>query len=480
MAHILVVSTDVVGSVMAGPGIRAVAFARSLATRHTVTLAVPAASDRVFDAITLVVYTPSTPGALAPHLARADVVIVQGFATEWQPDILASSVPIVIDLYDPLIIESLDLYATHDIITATAHHTRYQHLTDAQLQRGDFFVCATERQRDYWLGALTACGRITPELVRTTDRDLVSLLAVVPSGIDATPPTTSDAPVLRGVHPAIHPDDVLLVWAGGLWDWFNPAIVLHAMHVIQAELPHLKCCFFAGGRPTSDGTPYVAHTAKMARILADDLGILNRSVVFLDEWVPFAHRGHYLREANAGISAHRPGIETRLAFRTRLLDYVWARLPVICSAGDSLGETIASRGGGMLVEPDTVDGWVAALRRVGNDATWRASCVTALEQIAHTYTWQHMTAPLHVFCENPRRTSPALSTPSYDVVAQLQHRIAELTNANVACRAYARHVEQHYRGAVAQLTALQRPWRARLVAALAQRFIGLLRQSKRP
>ena len=31
-----------------------------------------------------------------------------------------------------------------------------------QLAIGDFFICASEKQRDYWLGMLNAMGRINP------------------------------------------------------------------------------------------------------------------------------------------------------------------------------------------------------------------------------------------------------------------------------------------------------------------------------
>jgi hypothetical protein len=37
-----------------------------------------------------------------------------------------------------------------------------------QLKRGDFFVCASEKQRDFWLGQMTAIGRINPA---TYDQD---------------------------------------------------------------------------------------------------------------------------------------------------------------------------------------------------------------------------------------------------------------------------------------------------------------------
>ncbi|HYZ08436.1 MAG TPA: hypothetical protein VE709_07600, partial [Pseudonocardiaceae bacterium] len=33
-----------------------------------------------------------------------------------------------------------------------------------QLRRGDFFLCASERQRHFWLGHLAAIGRLSPTL----------------------------------------------------------------------------------------------------------------------------------------------------------------------------------------------------------------------------------------------------------------------------------------------------------------------------
>ncbi|NJO04897.1 MAG: hypothetical protein HC876_04850 [Chloroflexaceae bacterium] len=140
MARVLLASTDHVGTTMAGPGIRAWELAGTLACEygHTVTLAVPGTSDLLPDGFEIFPYVWNQPGALLPALARADVVIGQGFVFEMQPELLACDLPLAIDLYDPLIMESLDLYAGAELATAQAQHTRYQHLTDAQLRRGDF------------------------------------------------------------------------------------------------------------------------------------------------------------------------------------------------------------------------------------------------------------------------------------------------------------------------------------------------------
>ena len=51
----------------------------------------------------------------------------------------------------------------------------------AALASGDAFVCASERQRDLWLGALLALGRIDPDAY-AADPSLRSLIDVVPFG----------------------------------------------------------------------------------------------------------------------------------------------------------------------------------------------------------------------------------------------------------------------------------------------------------
>ena len=143
---------------------------------------------------------------------------------------------------------------------------------------------------------------------------------------------------------------------------FLSAVIIRAAAALQQERPHLRLCFFAGARPNPYGEPYRTRNYERARRLAAELGALDRSVIFLEEWVPYERRGAYLAEADAGVSAHVAGVETRFAFRTRLLDYLWARLPVVCSADDSLGEELARHGAGLLVGVGDLEGWIAALQ----------------------------------------------------------------------------------------------------------------------
>ena len=400
MQRVLIASTDVVGSSMAGPGIRAWELARALAAEFVVTLAAPGAGDRAPEGFRLASYALGRPGALAEALAMADVVVGQGFVFEQHPELLESPLPLAVDLYDPLLLEALDLYGSLPAGEALVRHRRYVELTAALLRRGDFFFCATEVQRDYWLGALSALGRVNA-LTYAQDHTLRALIDRLPSGIPAAPPAVA-RPVLRGVHPAIGADDRLLLWSGGLWDWFDPLVVVRAAAALQDEHPRVRLCFFAGARPNPMGAPFRTPNHERARVLAAELGALDRSVIFLDEWVAYDARGAYLAEADVGVSAHLPGVETRFAFRTRLLDYLWARLPVVCTAGDSLGEEIARGGGGLLVVAQDLDGWIAALRRLRDDAQLRGACRAAADRLVAEYTWPRVVLPLRRFCRDAR------------------------------------------------------------------------------
>ena len=73
--------------------------------------------------------------------------------------------------------------------------------------------------------------------------------------------------------------------------------------------------------------------ARLAVARAEELGLRDRVVFFNEGWVPYEQRGAYLLEADLGVSAHFDDLESRFAFRTRLLDCFWAGLPVVTTVG---------------------------------------------------------------------------------------------------------------------------------------------------
>ncbi len=63
-------------------------------------------------------------------------------------------------------------------------------VVNEQLRRGGFFLCASERQRHFWLGHLAALSRLGPTLY-DADPSARSLLAVAPFGLPDKPPQRS-------------------------------------------------------------------------------------------------------------------------------------------------------------------------------------------------------------------------------------------------------------------------------------------------
>ena len=105
--------------------------------------------------------------------------------------------------------------------------------------------------------------------------------------------------------------------------------------------------------------------AWQTRQLADELGLTGTHVFFNEGWVDYDDRQNYLLDADAGVSTHFQHVETAFSFRTRILDYLWAGLPIVSSGGDTFGELVAARGPRRAGRPSSdVDGLAAALERV--------------------------------------------------------------------------------------------------------------------
>ena len=79
--------------------------------------------------------------------------------------------------------------------------------------------------------------------------------------------------------------------------------------------------------------------------------LLDRVVLFNDDWVPYEQRADWLLDADCALSTHDDHLETRFAFRTRLLDCFWAGLPVVCTGGDDLGDVVERDGLGAVEGP---------------------------------------------------------------------------------------------------------------------------------
>ena len=196
----LIVSHDVVGSHMAGPGIRCWELARVLAPHLNVMLAIPGALPSAPPpGVRPWAYDLAAWDTLAPAVDQATVVVCSGDVLDRFPLLERAAPVLVVDGYDPHTVETLALFAGSP--QQEALHRKREEILAGQCRAGDFFICAAERQRDWWLGLLEANGRIN---VHTYGEDpsLRRLLDIVPFGLPSRP-LTHTRRMLKGVWPGI-------------------------------------------------------------------------------------------------------------------------------------------------------------------------------------------------------------------------------------------------------------------------------------
>ena len=97
----------------------------------------------------------------------------------------------------------------------------------------------------------------------------------------------------------------------------RPRTVIRGVAELGRERDDVRLVFMGTTHPN----PTIAQRARASEAMscAGELGVLDRVVFFNEGWVPYDQRGAYLLEADVGVSAHRETVESRLAFRTRIL-----------------------------------------------------------------------------------------------------------------------------------------------------------------
>ena len=428
-SRLLIVTHETVGSRMAGPGIRAWELACALSEQFEVMLAAPGEPGRRHDKVRLLGYEAGDPlhTRLRSYLAHADVVLIMGSLLAKVPLLQDLGKPTIVDLYDPFELEKLAQSAVVD----ERYHATLNEESDAALSLetrvGDFYVCASERQRDFWLGILLANRRINT-LTYRQDPTMRRLIDVVPFGIPQHPPR-HHRNVLKGVLPGIAAEDRVLLWNGGLWQWLDPLTLLDALALVLNSRDDVKLYFAAGRHFDTDTVPEMPIYSQAIEHCRD-LGLLDR-YVFFGEWIPYDERGDYLLEADLGVSIHQATLESHFASRARILDCMWAALPVISTEGDPLSGALVQHGLGRTVPPQSPSALAETILEMLADDGLRRRVATQAQGIRDEFAWSRSVEPIASFLRRVAFAPDALqafrrTSSAWQEKREMQQRIDEL------------------------------------------------------
>jgi glycosyltransferase involved in cell wall biosynthesis len=227
-------------------------------------------------------------------------------------------------------------------------------------------------------------------------------VTVVPFGVSSLPAEGDRA---AGRRAAGVSEDGPLVLFGGIYDWNDPGLLLDAWPYVRRELPKARLLFLAS--PNPETTPQRVYEETWRRARHIDPG--GRSIVF-SLWLPYDTRADLYAAADVLISVSSEGLETDLAYRTRLLDAAWGGLPSITVGGGPLARELGAAGAGWSSERGPA-ALAALVVRILSDPERLAKAGRAGRRFAEQRTWDAVARPLVDWCDRARVDPNRLSFP---------------------------------------------------------------------
>jgi len=414
LSRVFMICPEPVRRLTAGVGTRFVALAEILSDAgHGVTLAIPNSAEEAEAVTDSVEVVQAVPDALGAQADGHDWVLLHGHLGNHYLS-QRDNMPVVVDLYDPFLIENLHYHRELGFEPYRTDHATWK----LQLGRGDFFLCSSDEQRCFYLGWLGALGRVNPLALEddpTLERLIVELPFGTPAGDPPAPKAKSD--VLGGVA-----EHAPVLYFGGIYDWYDPLVVLDAFGAILEREPEAVVVFVDHPHPGETPLSAAAHTRRVAQ----ERGWLGTSVRF-ERWRPFDRRFELALAADLAVVTHRRGLETDLSLRTRMVDLLWLGLPVVATAGGTMSRIVEDIGAGRTVAPGDPEELAEAVCSLLADAKARELAAGAGRRWASGKSWREVSAPLLDFAAEPYRDphrdrfvelAPVASTAEEPLVAR--------------------------------------------------------------
>lgn len=200
------------------------------------------------------------------------------------------------------------------------------------LARGDYFLYASENQKLYLMGVMAGILLLNPVTYRNIEHRFIKLPYCFFNN-EANRIIESDS------------GSVSLLWYGGLYSWFDIGLLVPGLLKIKEKYPDFKF-ILAGAK-----NPYVKDKS-LVESYNQAMSNLEPIKNFLVE-IPhenYSKRFTTYSMASAIVYINKDGLENSLAWRTRLIDYILAKKPILTNAGDPLGNDLIDEGLALKVD----------------------------------------------------------------------------------------------------------------------------------
>ncbi len=282
-------------------------------------------------------------------------------------------VPTVLDLHGPNMLERE--FQHFDERASSVQHKV------AALRKADFFVCAGQKQRLYFIAWLMAAGIPLDSLD----------IAVVPVCLSPQMPT----------HEWLDGEPTF-VYGGVFLPWQDPSVGLHILLKCMERVGKGRLKFFGARHPF-----WTREFGGIGNFLALKRELRGHARVECMGFVPHDRLIEEYLRAHVALDVMARNPERELAFTTRTVEYLWCGLPVIYQDFSELSPMIREYEAGWVVNPaDEAQIELAIEEALTCPGEVRRRGENAQQLVRERLVWDKAIEPLDNFCRNPRQIEP--------------------------------------------------------------------------
>jgi len=312
--------------------------------------------------------------------------------------------PVVMDLYDPVIMNDVFLDKKEEEKTESILH-----LLNA-FSASDLFLCANDRQRVYYSSILTLLGKYEKDRAR---------IVIVPFGIPDEE-LKSKKPLIKGV--LVPKENKVILWPGPMYPWFDPQTMFKAMERVFKKRNDIALVFVGSNHFQNNIRTSEAYES--IRKKAEANGLLNTKVFFIP-WLPYNERAAMYLESDLAIVTYKSSIENELSYRTRLIDCIWGELPIICTEGDVLSKLIEEKRMGFSVKEGDADEIIKRMIELMDSPKEVKKIKERIRAVKKELSWDNAIKLLDDFCQNPELSKKKQISFMDKITNKLQKEIEE-------------------------------------------------------